>query len=102
MELLKRTKVKKELRIVKREGLLNIQLLVIGSLPHSSSTLECVKGKVYNKNIQFAQMIIQDINITKTFVIKFLHKRKKRWHPKKQTKLRTTLIDLMFIKRIEG
>jgi mannosyltransferase OCH1-like enzyme len=77
MELLKITKVEKELRIVKREGLLNIQLLVIGSLPHSSSMLECVKGKVYNKNIQFTQMIIQDINTTKPFVIEiFAHKKK--------------------------
>jgi hypothetical protein len=31
--------------------LLNIQLLVIRSLPHSSSMSECVKGKAYNEKI---------------------------------------------------
>jgi len=48
--LLKRTEVKEELRRVKREGVLNTQLLVVRLSPHSSS-LKCVKGKVYNENI---------------------------------------------------
>jgi hypothetical protein len=33
--LLKRTKVEKELKIIKCEGVLNIQLLVVRLLPHS-------------------------------------------------------------------
>jgi hypothetical protein len=49
MELLRRTKVEEDLRIVEREGLLNIQPLAVRSLLYSSS--KCVKGKAYNKNI---------------------------------------------------
>jgi len=98
MELLKRTKVEEELRIAEREGLLNIQLLVIRLSSHSSSTLKFVKGKAYNKKIQFAQMIIQDINITKISVIEFLRESKRHWRPKEQTRPRATSIDLVFIK----
>jgi hypothetical protein len=97
MELLKRTKVEEELKIAKREGLLNIQLLTIRSLLHSSSTSKCVKGKVYNKKIQFAQVIIRDVNTTRTSVIEFLRKSKRYWRPKDQTRPRTTSIDPMFI-----
>jgi len=61
-KLLKRTEIEEELRGVER-GVLNIQLLVVWSLSHSSC-LECGKGKSYNVKIQFAQMIIQDINTT--------------------------------------
>jgi hypothetical protein len=82
MELLRKTKVKKELRIAKKKGLLNIQLLVIRLPPHSSSMLECVKGKAYIKKIQFAQMINQDINTSKISIIEFLCKSKRRWCPK--------------------
>jgi len=82
MELLRRKEVEEELKIAKRKGLLNIQLLVIRSSPHSSSMLECVKGKVYNEKIQFVQIIIEDINKTRTFVIEFLRISKKSWHPK--------------------
>ncbi len=50
-ELLKITKVEEELKRAEREGMLNIQLLVVRSLPHSSPSLECVEGKVYNEKI---------------------------------------------------
>jgi len=43
-------------------------------------------------------MIIQDINTIKISVIGFLHKSKRHWCPKKQTRPRATSIDLMFIK----
>jgi hypothetical protein len=52
VELLKRTKVKKELKIVER-GMLNIELLVVRSSSHSLSSSKCVKGKTYNEKIQF-------------------------------------------------
>ncbi len=97
MELLKRTKVEEELKIAKREGLLNIQSLTIRLSLHSSSTSKCVKGKAYNKKIQFAQMIIRDINRTRTSVIEFLRKSKRYWRPKEQTRPRATSIDSVFI-----
>ncbi len=50
--------------------MLNIQLLVI-RLPSHSSSLECAKGKAYNEKIQFAQMIIQDIDTSGTFKLSF-------------------------------
>jgi hypothetical protein len=76
VKLLKRIKVKEELRRAKKEGMLNIQLLPIRLSSHSSSSSECVKGKAYNVKILFAQMIIQDIDITRTFVFEFLHRRR--------------------------
>jgi hypothetical protein len=36
---------------VEREGVLNIQLLVVKSLLHSSSSLECIEGKIYNEKM---------------------------------------------------
>jgi hypothetical protein len=45
--------------------------------PHSSSSSKCAKGKAYNEKIQFAQMIIHDINIIGTFAIEFLQKSKR-------------------------
>ncbi len=84
MKLLKKTKVKKELRRTKK-GVLNIQLFTIWSPPHSSSSLECAKKKVYNVKIQFAHMIIQDINTTGTSIVEVLHKNKQRWHVREQT-----------------
>jgi len=48
---LKRKKVEKELKIVKRKGVLNIEVLALRLPSHSSSSLECVKGKVYNEKI---------------------------------------------------
>jgi len=56
--LLRRTKVEKELRIAKRKGMLNIQPLALRLPPHSSSSSECVKGKVDNEKIQLVQTII--------------------------------------------
>jgi hypothetical protein len=46
--LLKIIEVKEELRRAQREGMLNIQLLLIRSVLHSSSFLECEEGKGYN------------------------------------------------------
>jgi hypothetical protein len=51
---LRRIEVKEELTREKCEGMLNIQLLVIRSPSHSSSSSECVEGKAYNEKIQFA------------------------------------------------
>jgi hypothetical protein len=46
---------------------------------------ECVEGKVYNEKIQFAQMIIQDIDTTRTSIVEFLCISRQRWHARKQT-----------------
>ncbi len=51
VKLLRITKVKEELRRAQREGMLNIQSLVVRSLPHSSSSSKCVEGKAYNEKI---------------------------------------------------
>jgi hypothetical protein len=40
----------------------------------------CVEGKAYNENIQFAQMIIHDINMTRTFAVEFLRRSKIHRH----------------------
>jgi hypothetical protein len=69
--LLKRIKAEEELRRVEHEGMLNIQLLVIRSLLHSTSSLECVEGKTYNENMKFVQMIIHYICRTRTSVVEF-------------------------------
>jgi len=50
-KLLRKKKVEKEMRIAKREGMLNIQPLASRLPPHSASSLECVKGKAYNEKI---------------------------------------------------
>jgi hypothetical protein len=50
---LKKEEVKKELQKAERDGVLNIQMLVVRSSPHSSSSLECEGGKTYNENVQF-------------------------------------------------
>jgi hypothetical protein len=46
----------------------------------------CVEGKAYNEKIQFAQMIIHDINTTGTSVVEFLHRSKRHWRVRKQTR----------------
>ncbi len=51
--------------------MLNIQSLVVRSSLHSSSSSKCVEGKAYDEKIQFAQIIIHDIDMTKTFAIEF-------------------------------
>jgi hypothetical protein len=56
--------------------MLNIHPLVVRLPPHSSSSSKCVEGKAYNEKIQFAQMIIQNINITGTSTVEFLCKSK--------------------------
>jgi hypothetical protein len=78
-KLLKRIKVEEELRKVEREGMLNIQPLVVRLL-HLSSSLECAEGKTYNEKMQFVQMIIHDIYKIGAFVIKFLCKTRRSWH----------------------
>jgi hypothetical protein len=51
VELLTKIDLEEELRRVKRKGVLNIQLLVIRSPSHSSSSSECVEGKAYKEKI---------------------------------------------------
>ncbi len=58
--MLRIIEIEEELRRIER-GMLNIQLLAVKSLLHSSSSSECVKGKAYNMKIHFALTIIQDI-----------------------------------------
>jgi hypothetical protein len=58
VELLREKKPKEELRRTKKTIMLNIQPLVVRSLLHSPSSLECEEGKAYNEKIQFAHMII--------------------------------------------
>jgi hypothetical protein len=53
--------------------------LAIRSPPHSSLSSECAEGKTYNEKIQFAQMIIQDIDIFGTSAIEFLRRSKRHW-----------------------
>jgi hypothetical protein len=65
--------------------MLNIQLLVVRLLLHSSSSLECAEGKMYNVKIYFVQTIIQDIDTTETFVVKFLRRSKRCWRAREQT-----------------
>jgi len=55
----------------------------------------------YNVKIQFVQMIIQDIDTTKTFIVEFLHKSKQHWCARKETGPKATSIDLVCIKESE-
>jgi hypothetical protein len=76
---LKKTKLEEELKRAHRKCVLNIQPLVVRSPPYSSSSLECVEGKAYKEKIQFAQMVIQEINTIGTFTIEFLRRSKQCW-----------------------
>jgi hypothetical protein len=69
-KLLKEKEAKEELQRAKH-GALNIQLLAIRSPPHSSSSLECQEGKVYNEKMQFMQTIIHNIYKTRKSVVEF-------------------------------
>ncbi len=71
------TKAKEELKKIEREGVLNIQSLVVRSSSNSSSSSECAKGKMYNEKMQFVQTIIHNIYKTGTSIVEFLHKSKK-------------------------
>jgi len=71
--LLKKIEVEEEFRRAKR-GMLNIQPLAIRLSSHSSSSSKCAQGKAYNVKIQFVQMMIQDIDTTRTSTVEFLHK----------------------------
>ncbi len=42
-------------------------------------------------------MIIHDIDMIITFVIKILHRSRKRWRAREQIRPRITLVDLVFI-----
>lgn len=77
--------------------MLNIQPLVIKSPLHPSSSLECVKGKVYNEKMQFVQMIIHDINRIGTSIVEFLHKSRIFWRANAQIGLGVTSVEQMFI-----
>ncbi len=63
---------KEELKRTKSARMLNIQLLAMRSLLHSSSSSECEEGKQYHEKIQFAHSIIQDIYRLGTFAVEFL------------------------------
>jgi hypothetical protein len=45
--------------------------------------------------------IIQNIDTTQTSLVEFLHRSKGCWHPKEETRLGATLIDLVFIEKSE-
>ncbi len=92
--------IEEELRRAKR-GVLYVQLLVVRSSLHSSSSLEGVKGKAYNEKMQFVQMIIQDINIIGTSAVEFLHRSEQCWCAKEHIRPGATLIDLVCIKESE-
>ncbi len=62
-----------------------------------TSSSKRAKGKSYNEKIQFAKMIIQYINITRTYVVEFLCRSKRCWCVKEQIGPRATSIDVMFI-----
>ncbi len=81
--------------------MLNIQLLDVRSSSHSSSSLECAKGKAYNVKIQFVETIIQDIDIIETFKVEFLHRSRQHQCGRKQTGPRVTSIDLVCLKELE-
>jgi len=70
-KLLKKIKTEEELRRVEHEGMLNIQLLVIRSSLHSTSSLECAEEKTYNENMQFVQMTIHYMCRTRTSAVEF-------------------------------
>ncbi len=38
---------------------------------------------------------------TQTFAVEFLHRSKGHWHPKEETRLGATLVDLVFIEKSE-
>jgi len=46
-------------------------------------------------------MIIHDINMTRKTVIEFLRISKRRWCVRKQIRLGTTLVDLIFIEELK-
>ncbi len=81
--------------------MLNIQPLAIKSLPHSSSSSACAKGKVYNEKIQLVHMIIQDIKTIGTSTVEFLCRSKQCWRAREQIGPRVTLIDLACIEESE-
>jgi len=47
--------------------------------------------------MQFVQLIIYDIHRTGTFVVEFLHKRKRSWSASEQAGLGATLVNPVFI-----
>jgi hypothetical protein len=75
--------------------------LVIGLSPHSSSFSEGAEEKMCNEKIEFMQIIIHDIDRSKTFAVGFLHKSKRHWHANAYTGLGATLVDQMFIEELE-
>jgi predicted nuclease with TOPRIM domain len=83
VELLIKKEIEEELRKSEHDGVLNIQLLVVKSLSHPPSSLEC-EGKMYNEKMQFALMIIHDIYKIRTFVVEFLRRHKISWHASEQ------------------
>jgi hypothetical protein len=75
-------------RVKKAENvrMLNILSLVVRSLLHSLSYLECEERKKYHEKMQFAHSIIQDIYRSGTFTVVFLQKRKRGWSSNEQVR----------------
>ncbi len=90
-------KIEEKLRRAKREGMLNIQLLVIRSLLHSSSSSKCVEKKAYNEKIQFVQMIIHDIDTIGASIVEFLCRSRRCQRVREHTRPGATLVNLVFI-----
>jgi hypothetical protein len=100
-EIVEKKEVEEELRRVERERVLNIQPLVIRLMLHSSSSSESAEGMTYNVKIQFTQMIIQEIDTIKTFIVEFLHRSRQHWCAKGETGPKATSINPMCIEESE-
>jgi hypothetical protein len=100
-EIVEKKEVKEELRRVERERVLNIQPLAVRSMLHSSSSSESAEGMTYKVKIQITQMIIQDIDTTKTFIVEFLYKSRQHWCARGETWPKATLINLVCIEESE-
>ncbi len=101
-KLQRRIEIEKQLRRAKREGMLNIQSLVMKlSLIHHHLWNVQEGRHIYNEKLQFAQTIIQNIYITGTFIVEFLCKGKRHWRARKQTGPRATSVDIVFTEELE-
>ncbi len=80
--------------------MLNIQPLAMKSPPHSPSFSKCEEGEAYNEKMQFAHMIIEDIQKFETYAVEFLCIRRRGcWNSSEQAKPRTTLVDSVNIEK---
>jgi hypothetical protein len=81
-------------------GVLNIQPLVVKSLPHSPSCSKCEERKQYHEKMQFAHSIIQNIHRLGSSIVNFLKRKIKGWNSSEQKGPRTTLMDLVHIQEL--